>query len=652
MKASPLLSSGLFLSLFWASVNCFVAGGLISIVMMNKYELAIEYIEKGQFPSAINILRDILNRDKESVDVLHALGLALASSGDLNEAKKVFQKILMIDDSVAEVHYNLGRIEELSDRNSDALVQYSAALSINPSFYEALISKGMILNSLCNYSEALVLHKNAIALNPLASDGWANAGISYAGLGRYEEALVQFEAALKIDPLHPFLYGQYLFAKMKICHWEGYQGDKERIASQTLMRSEVSEPFPILAISNDLELNLMSAKIWSDTKFPRRDDLGNFDQKGLSKKIKIGYFSPDFREHPIAGLTAELYELHDRNEFEVIAFSWGAKKSDPVHQKVRRTFDIFLDIDNLSDYEVAKISREMGVNIAIDLAGYTQNSRTGIFAFRAAPVQISYLGYLGTMGADYIDYLIADRVLVNSCDEKYYSEKIIYLPSYQVNNRHRTISDRVFTKADLGIKNEDFVFCCFNNNFKFSPDMFTSWLSILNAVEKSMLLLYADSEAAKNNLRKFSRDFGISEERIIFAGRLPPSEYLARYRVADLFLDTFPYNAGTTASDALWAGLPVLTLKGNTFSSRMAASLLTTLNLTELIVDSLEDYEKTAIRLAKNFKEMAHLRKKLAIQKHDSLLFNTPQFVANLERSYRIINARHQNNLRPENILI
>jgi predicted O-linked N-acetylglucosamine transferase (SPINDLY family) len=317
----------------------------------------------------------------------------------------------------------------------------------------------------------------------------------------------------------------------------------------------------------------------------------------------------------------------------------------PMRGRLMRGFDQFIDIRDRTEVDISKLARELKIDIAIDLGGFTRDSRAGIFSYRAAPIQISYLGYLGTMGAPYIDYIIADPELIPSELEDGYTEKIIYLPSYQANDRKRPISEKKFSKEELGLPKKGFVFCCFNNSYKISPDVFSSWVKILNAVQGSVLLLYAENELVEKNLKAEAILRGLDSGRLVFGKKLSFPDYLSRYHEVDLFLDTFPYNAGTTASDALWSGVPVLTRKGKSFASRMAASILTAIGLPELITENIVDYEYKAIEYALSPSKLRDVKNKLIGNYDQCALFDTPRFVANLEKSYKKVYEAHQNNL-------
>ncbi len=352
-------------------------------------------------------------------------------------------------------------------------------------------------------------------------------------------------------------------------------------------------------------------------------------------------------------LIAELFEMHDRSRFEITAFAFGPEANDAMRTRLEKAFDSFIDVRAQSDAEVALLARKLGIDIAVDLGGFTEHSRPKIFARRAAPIQINFLGYPGTTGAAYMDYIVGDRIVIPAGSRDHYSEKVVYLPnSYQVNDSTRQIADQIFTRTELQLPESGFVFCCFNNNFKIRADTFDSWMRILGQVEKCVLWLLEDNPVSPANLRKEAATRGIDPNRLVFAKRVPPPQHLARQRAADLFLDTTPYNAHTTASDALWAGLPVVTLIGESFAGRVASSLLSALNLSELITSTREEYEALAVRLATNPGMLRKIRKKLEGNRLSAPLFDTPLFAKHLEKAYMNIFKRYQSNLPPDHIFV
>ncbi len=370
-------------------------------------------------------------------------------------------------------------------------------------------------------------------------------------------------------------------------------------------------------------------------------------------KIRLGYFSADYHDHATMHLMAGLFERHDRSKFETIAFSFGPDRSDEMRIRAVRAFDEFIDVRDLSDAQVALMARTLEIDIAIDLKGFTQDNRAGIFASRAAPIQVNYLGYPGTMGADYMDYIVADDILVPTNGKRHYSEKIVFVPnSYQANDRKRFSPDAIVDRTTLQLPPTGFVFCCFNNNYKITPAIFDCWMRILKQCAGSVLWILADNAKAASNLKMEAAARGVNEERLIFAPRLPLNDHLTRLRSADLFLDTLPYNAHTTASEALWAGLPVLTCAGDAFASRVAASVLNAAGLPELVTTSLKAYETLAIALANRPEKLTSIRQKLAARRLASPLFDTKLFTKHIEAAYTAMYERHRSGIAPADIHI
>jgi predicted O-linked N-acetylglucosamine transferase (SPINDLY family) len=396
----------------------------------------------------------------------------------------------------------------------------------------------------------------------------------------------------------------------------------------------------VLALTDSLQIQRQAASHHYKSSYGYIQPLpfNKAEDAPQNQRIKIGYFSQDFREHAVSFLTAELFELHDRKRFEVIAFHYGERKDEPMQHRLRKAFDQFHDVKDLTDEAIVQMARDMDLDIAVDLAGFTANNRSGIFARRAAPVQINYIGYPASMGHPQMDYIIGDPIVTPPELHAGYSEKIISLPCFQVNDRQRKISDRVFTREELGIPEHQFVFCCFNATYKITPRVFDAWLQILKACPESCMLLVKDHDQSEVNLKQLAKAQGVDVERLIFCTKESPADNLARYRVADLFLDSTPFNAGTTASDALWAGLPVLTCAGEAFASRMAASLLHAVGLPELVTHSLNEYQRKAIELAQSTDGTKAFKQRLVDHRESCVLFDTPMFVVHLEAALIAIN--------------
>ncbi len=641
---------------------------------IKNYVLALEVLEKAiqispNIPEAWSnkgIVLNNLNLYQESIDAYEE-AIKLDSnhykawsnkSVPLNKLKKFSESLNSCDKALdlkpdyAEGWANKGVTLYELKRYNEALAHYDKALDLKPDYAEGWSNKGNVLNELKRYDEALAHYDKALDLKPDYAEGWANKGVTLYELKRYNEALAHYDKALDLKPDINWLYGSLIQAKIKICNWSDLSKFLKVISKKVKENLETIYPFSLLALCNEPLLHKKSSEIYAQSLYPYNPVLGPISKRSQDQKIRIGYFSADFKNHPVGLLIAELFELHDRNQFAIYGFSL-VTAADEMRQRLQRAFDYFIEAQEMSDIEIARLSRSLNIDIAIDLTGFTQNARTGVFAHRAAPIQVNYLGYPGTMGADYIDYIIADKTLIPPESKSCYSEKVIYLPnSYQVNDRKRLISDRQFTREELGLPESAFVFCCFNNNFKILPATFEGWMRILKAAEGSVLWLLEDNSWAEKSLKKEAEKQGIAADRLVFARRLPLPDHLARHRKADLFLDTFPYNAHTTASDALWAGLPILTLMGNSFASRVAASLLNAIGLTELIVNTQEKYEAMAIELALNPKKLSNIKSKLVNNRLTTSLFDTPVFAKNLEIAYIKTYERYQADLEADHITI
>jgi predicted O-linked N-acetylglucosamine transferase (SPINDLY family) len=538
-------------------------------------------------------------------------------------------------------------------RYEEALASNERALKLKPDYVEAWSNRANVLQDLKRYDEAIAHYDQALELKPDFAEAWSNKGNTLHELKRYDEAIAHYDQALDLRPDIDLVFGDLLHTKMKICSWLALSESLEIISKKVMANEKVANPFPLLALSDDPLLHQQCAKIYAQDRFPHNLVLEPIVKRPASQKIRIGYFSADFYNHATGYLMAELFELHDKNQFDLIGFSFGPITNDEMRQRLKKTFDQFIEVGNKSDIEITQLCRNLNIDIAVDLKGFTQYARTGIFSYRAAPIQVNYIGYPGTMGADYIDYIIADKTLIPDASQSYYSEKVVYLPnSYQANDRKRLISDKQFTKQELGLPENSFVFCCFNNNYKILPATFSSWMRILKEVEGSVLFLYAENNWAKDNLQKEAEIRGVNSSQLIFGMNIPYADYLSRYQTCDLFLDTFPYNAGTTASDALWTGLPVLTLMGQSFASRVAASLLNAIGLPELITNTQEEYESLAIELAMNPSKLAAIKLRLANNRLTYPLFDTPLFTKNLEAAYIKMFEKYLAGFLPKHISI
>ena len=610
-------------------------------------------LQSNRHEEAISALKKAITLNSKNSKAHSAHGAALYATGLVEEAYSEYQSALDIDHQDYQTWANKGVALHTLNKHQDALDAYDKALAIKPDYAEAWSNKAITLNDLKRHEEALDAYDKALAIKPDYAEAWSNKAITLNDLKRHEEALDAYDKALAIKPEMEFLLGTRLHIQMQIADWDGFNERLVTLKQKLEQGLNLAPPFPLLSLIEEPKLQQSAAQAWIRSKASANPILGPIPNRMKQNKIRIGYFSADFRAHPVAHLIAGVFEHHNRNFFEVFGFSYGPDTEDPMRARLERSFDQFFDVQNKTDKEVAELVRKFNIDIAIDLTGLTRFSRQGIFAYRAAPIQINYLGYPGTSGANYFDYCIADSTLILEAEKQFFNEKIVFLPnSYQANDNLRKISARKFTRNELGLPENAFVFCCFNNNYKITPEVFEIWMKILHQVENSVLWLFEDNSSAAKNLLVEAGKRNIPSNRIIFAQRIDTPDHLARHRLADLFLDTLPYNAHTTASDALWACLPVLTCTGNAFPGRVATSLLSALELKELITESPANYEKTAIELANNAERLGEIRAKLAKNLKDKPLFDTALMTKNLEIAYAKIHDRYSKGVPAENIYI
>jgi predicted O-linked N-acetylglucosamine transferase (SPINDLY family) len=649
---------------------------------------AIQAFQDGNFDVASSILKATLQADISNADTIFDLGVACAEANRLTEALIIFYCLQPYKNSDGTILYNLGLIYSLQGKHQLALDAYELALKIQPDDIATLINKGAIhnqmkdfslalealdyaiqinqnyheaysnkanaLSGLKRYDEALINHDKALILQPDFADGYVNKANTLIELKRYDESIACYEKALTLNTSIDYVPDILFHTKMKICSWSDFKNSLEDISKRVMVGERVIQPFPLLSLLDDASLHKQASEIFARNKYPENPILGPIPKHPKKEKIRIGYFSADFKNHAVSILTAELFELHDKDRFEIIAFSFGVDDKSPIRSRLSQAFSQFIDVRGMSDLDIAKLSRELRVDIAVDLSGYTSDNRTGIFSYRAAPIQVNWLGYPGTIGANFMDYIVADKTIIPAQSEQFYTEKVVSLPdTYIVDDSKRLASSRVFTRAELGLPENVFVFCCFNNDYKFNPQVLDAWARILLQVKNSVVWISENNQSFKGNITAEFNQRGIDSSRVIFAQRQDlMADHLARYALADLFLDTCPYNAHTTALDSLKAGIPVLTLMGQSFASRVAASLLRAVGLPELIANTWEEYEALAIELAMSPQKLAQMKSRLADNRMTAPLFNTPLFTKNLETAYSKMYERYQADLPVDHISI
>jgi protein O-GlcNAc transferase len=567
------------------------------------------------------------------VNALSDRGVALFALARHDEAAASYDRALAIDARNVAALYNRSGALLALQRFPEAIASCDAALVIAPELAPALNNRASALIQQKRYDEALASLDRALLLQPDFGEALYNRGSALADMRRHDEAARDFARAFALDPDLPLIEALLLHSRMHCCDWQTFETQSERLIAGVQAGRLASDPLTLLAISDSPVDQLQCGKAWVRNKGqPSSLPLWK-GERYAHERIRVAYLSADLREHPVAYLMAELFERHDRGRFETAAVSFGSAAPSAMRDRLQRAFDRFLDVREMSDREVAQRLRAMEIDIAVDLMGITAGARTGILAQRPAPVQVSYLGFPGSMGADYIDYLIADRYLIAEDRRQHYAEQVVYLPdTFQATDATRTLAAAP-ARGALGLPERGLVFCSFNNSYKITPALFGVWMRLLQGVAGSVLWLVGNA-VVEANLKREAVGWGVDPGRLVFAPRVGYAEHLARCAAADLFLDTLPFNAGTTASDALWAGLPLLTCSGEAFAARMAGSLLHAVGLPELVTTTLAEYEARALALAREPRLLAEVRERLARNRHSAPLFDSDRFRRHLEAAY------------------
>jgi len=625
---------------------------------------------KPDFPEALNnrgiALLGLTRHEEALASCDRALGIrpdfaeALINRGNAllqlarhEEALASCDRALAIRPDYAEALNNRGLALLALARHGEALASYGRALAIKPDYVEALSNRGNVLLELRRHEEALANHGRALAIRPDHAGALNNRGNALLELRRHEEAAKDFERLLAVKSDWDYAQGNMLHSQLNCCDWKDYSRNVELIVNDVVAGKRAAHPFIFLSVSEAPRDQLQCARTFSRDRYAASAHALWKGERYHHERIRVAYLSADFHRHAVAYLTAGLFEAHDKSRFEITAISFGPDSKDDMRTRLETSFDHFIDVRSKSDRDVALLLKELEIDIALDLKGYTEHGRTGILAFRAAPVQVNFLGYPGTMGADYIDYILADRFVIPKDLHSFYTEKVAYLPdTYQANDSKRRISEHTPTRAEAGLPETGFVFCSFSDSYKITPPVFDAWMRLLHQVAGSVLWLLGGNAAAIRNLRRNAERRGVAPDRLVFAPRVKLEDHLARHRLAGFFLDTLPYNAHTTASDALWAGLPVVTCVGSSFAARVAGSLLNAVGLAELITDNLEDYEALALKLVRDKNLLAAIKAKLAQNRETFPLFDTDRFRQHIESAYETMWERYQRGEPPASFTV
>ena len=633
-----------------------------------QFNIGVILHEQRELDAAAAAYRQVIALRPDIAAAYGNLGTVLLDQGRRDEALAAFDAAIARGANDAGAHLNRGNALRLLGRHQDALAAYEAAARLRPDDVAAANNAGIVLQELGRSGEAIEIYRRllvtrpdypeahnnfgaamlaqghpetavaslqqAVALKPDYPEAYYNLGNAWRELGQLEGAVAAYQTALRLRPDDADAFSQLAYHRWRACDWTDFAADQDRLLDLVRRGARVP-PFYLLATPASAAEQLACARQWIKPIAPPPHEVFRHHAVRKPGRIRIGYLSGDFHQHATAHLAAELFERHDRARFEIVGYSYGPDDASPMRARLTRAFDRFVDVRALSHRAAAERIHADAVDVLVDLKGYTQHARPRVTAHRPAPVQVGYLGYPATMGADFIDYILVDRYVVPAGEQPNFAERLVHLPGcYQVNDRQREVAASALSRDACGLPRDGFVFCSFNNSYKITPAFFDIWMRLLTAVPGSVLWLLAPNDLVRRNLRREAEDRGVDPDRVVFAPLLAAPDHLARHRNADLFLDTLPCNAHTTASDALWSGLPVLTCAGATFAGRVAGSLLTAIGLPELIAESLADYEAKALTLARDPPRLAGLRAALRRNRDSAALFDLPRLVAGIETAY------------------
>lgn len=634
---------------------------------------AIAAHRSGNMSEAEQAYATILRGSKTHPVALHMLGLLHAQRGNFADAEPLLKKAARVNPGDPHVLFNYANVLRALGKADDALAWLSKTIALSPNFADAHLNRGAILIARRELREAIAEFDRAIAITP-SSAAFANRGSAYQQLGQLDEAHGSYQSAVTLassnpeyhfalsevltqmgrddeavgalertvalDKAFPFALSKLVAAKRKRADWRSFE--REQAALDEAVEAGVPvDPFTFFHTSSSPALQLTCARTYVANVAPEREGVIPGTPSPHSR-LRVAYLSADFRNHATANLMAGLFEAHDRARFDVSAISYAPDDRSEMRNRLKAAFERFEDVSHLADEDVVKLIQQLDIEVLVDLGGFTAGARPKILARRAAPIQVNYLGFPGTMGASYIDYVMADRIVIPEQEQKYYTEKVIYLPdSYQATDAERPIPSTAPARSEVGLADDAFVYCAFNRASKITPPLFDIWMRLLTKTAGSVLWLLDADPAARENLKREAVARGVAAERIVFAPHVSAGEHLARHRLADLFLDTLPYNSHTSASDALWAGLPVLTCLGTAFAGRVAASLLSAVGVPELVTRSLDEYESLALRLAHDSELRAALKNKLVSHRTTWPLFDTARMTRHVEKAFNEMWRRH-----------
>lgn len=613
---------------------------------------ALASFGRGNALSALRRPADALASYDQALDVapdfveaLVGRGNALVKLTRFEEALVSFDRALERAPGAASAHLGRGTALLALEEPESAATSIDRAIELSPQLAQAFVARGDLLTEQGRFETAMAAYDRALELEPGVPAAWFGRGLATSLEGRFAEAAESFRRSVSLDPDHPYALGAALHAELQICHWRHYPESVANICAAVERGAPVDFPFSFLAVCDSPSLQRRCAERFSRLQYSGQRPLWTGERYGHAR-LRIGYVSADFLEHPISYLMAGVFEQHDRERFETIAISLRDDTSSPTARRVRAALERFIVPTARSDLELARLIRELEIDIAVDLMGYTGEHRAAVFGHRPAPVQVNYLGYPGTLGSPHIDYIFADRFLIPESHRADFSERIVHLPDCFQANDDRRVAAATPGRAEAGLPPSGLIWCSFHSSYKLNPPIFDVWMRLLRATPGSVLWLVGGKSEVESNLRREARDRGLEAERLVFAPPLPYPQHLARLSLADVYLDTLPFNGGTTTSDALWAGVPAVTCSGRSFAARMSGSLLRALGIPELITESMQDYERLALELARNPARLATVRNAIARQRTASPLFDTRRFTRYLEAAFVAMAARVDDSFR------
>jgi protein O-GlcNAc transferase len=606
------------------------------VIDRNLLLQGIQLQNAGQLDPAQAVFELYLAHFPDDGIALYSLAVLLMGRHGPERALPLVERGVRAAATFAPIWYAHAAVLQALGRRDAALASYDKAIELKPDYTEALINSGTLLRETLQHLPALERFNRALSINPDHQNALSNCAVMLTEFKRPLEAIAMFERLLRINPDFEFGIGSICYERMHICDWSHFDADVATIVADIRAGKPAAKSLGVMSVTDSAAVHHQCAQTFADRRYPVRHAPLWTGERYRHDRIRIAYVSPDLREHPVGHLMAGIFERHDKRRFETIAISIGVNDNSRLRQRMLDTFDHFVDARMMESRRIAEIMREMEVDVAIDLAGFTSDSRSEVFAMRPAPVQVNYLGYPGTMGTSYMDYIVADRHVIPPEHARFYNEKVVYLPdAYLPAASGLKIADRTPTRAECGLPDEGVVFCSFNHDYKIAPHVFDVWMRLLRQVPGSVLWLMSRNPLSQENLRREAAARGVDADRLVFAQRVPRVEdHLARYRQADLFLDTHPYNAHTTCADALMSGLPVVTCMGGAFPSRVAGSLLHAAGIPELVTSSLADYETLALQLARDPQRLARLKAQLIATQPTNALCDADGFCRNLEAIY------------------